>query len=238
MSERLELVEIITSLNRIFLDPGRIRVLPDGGWTHPWQYFDALRNYLLLTCFDVLAQPSDYLSFRDWLSAKKTHKERSIALDRASVETDLIEKIKTVYQEYLAIYGTRNSFYRFVRTILPEDARNELLHSIQIRKIDAIKNIELGIINEAGEKIAFLYRIRNEFTHSAVGTGSPGGGVWDFHGKWLEIDGKPMKGWETIYWECKGAHRIEYGVRDWPDVLVRTVKTGFQAVSEGADINN
>jgi hypothetical protein len=69
VEERLEFVEIISRLNEQFLDPSLIRKVGEKGWTHPWKYFDALRNYLLLTCFDLLGQPSEFKDFQSWLQS-------------------------------------------------------------------------------------------------------------------------------------------------------------------------
>ena len=69
VEERLEFVEIISRLNEQFLDPSLIRKVGEKGWTPTWKYFDALRNYLLLTCFDLLGQPSEFKDFQSWLQS-------------------------------------------------------------------------------------------------------------------------------------------------------------------------
>lgn len=230
--DRLEFVSMISSLNPQFLNPKLIRETPDGGWTHPWKYFDSLRTYLLLTCFDLLGQPHSFKDFQSWLSTTATNTERKAALLKAEQETQLLNAIKCVHREYLAIYGTRNSFYRFIKDVLPKSVQDDLYYSVRIRKIDPIKNIEIGVVETESEKIAFLYGVRNSFTHAGVNTGSPAGGVWEHHGKWLNIGGVPKKGWEPIYREERSRLHIEYSVRDWPDVLVRVVETGLALVPD------
>lgn len=228
--DRLELVTMISSLNPLFLDPKLIRDTPNGGWTHPWKYFDSLRTYLLLTCFDLLGQPHSFKDFQSWLAADSTKAERTAALQKSEGEADPIELIKAMHREYLASYGTKNSFYRFIQQLLPKPVQDDLYYSIQIREIDPVKNLEIGAIESEVSKIAFLYGIRNSFTHAGINTGSPAGGVWEHHGKWIEMDGKLKKGWEPIHWEERNGLRIEYAVRDWPDVLFRAVQTGLSDV--------
>lgn len=229
--ERLEFVSIISSLNPQFLDPTLIRPTPDGGWTHPWKYFDSLRIYLLLTCFDVLGQPQSFIDFQSWLSSSSTEAERTAALLNAKSETDRIAAIKRVHHEYLTAYGTKNSFYRFVRDVLPPPIQDDLYRSINIRKIDSERNIEVEVVEAETDKLAFLYRIRNSFTHAGVSTGSPAGGVFEEHlMKPSAIDGIPMKWMEPIHWEDKGKLRMEYSVCDWPNVLIQAVQEGLSRV--------
>lgn len=111
VKDRLELVSIISSLNPQFLNVKMIRETSNGGWTHPWKYFDSLRTYLLLTCFDLLGQPDSFKDFKSWLSSSSTAVERTAALQKSGGESNIVEIIKTVHHEYLATYGTKNSFY-------------------------------------------------------------------------------------------------------------------------------
>jgi hypothetical protein len=229
--DRLEFVTMISSLNPLFLNPKLIRHTPNGGWTHPWKYFDSLRTYLLLTCFDLLGQPHSFKDFQSWLAADSTKAERAAVLQKLEGEADPIELVKAVHRAYLISYGTKNSFYRFIQHVLPKPAQDELYYSVRIREIDPGKNLEIGAIESDESKIAFLYGIRNSFTHAGINTGSPAGGVWEGHGRWIEMDGKLKKGWEPIHWEERKGLCVEYSVRDWPDVLFRAVQTGLSQVA-------
>ena len=224
--ERLEFVNIITSLNSQFIDPGLAKITENNRWTHPWQYFDALRNYLLLTCFDLLGQPDGFKNFQSWLEASTTIAERNAALEKAS-NTNLLESIKSVHADYHSVYGAKNSFKRFINEVLPSDSKEQLLFSIRIMKIDTIQKCEVGEISEESRKIDFLYAMRNAFTHSGVNIGSPAGGLVPNHGAWIIMEGVPKKGYEPIYWTQKANIRTEHMVRDWPDVLIRTINAGL-----------
>jgi hypothetical protein len=229
--DRLEFVSLISSLQPQFFNPRLVRDTPDGGWTHPWLYFDSLRNYLLLTCFDLLGQPHSFKDFQSWLSARSTAGERAAALAKTGTGMEIVDIIKVVHREYLAAYGTKTSFYRFVQEVLPEAARDDLYYSVWIREIDPVRNVALRQIDNITNKIAFLYRIRNSFTHAGVNTGSPAGGVFEDHGRWVDMDGLLKKGWEPIHREKQGNLRVEYSVRDWPDALIRAVRAGLLVVS-------
>lgn len=229
--ERLEFVNIISSLNTQFRVPSLIRETENGGWTHPWMYFDSLRSYLLLTCFDLLGQPAPYKDFQCWLSASSTKADRDAALATVEKEPSLIAAVGYVHRQYLAQYGTKNSFYRFIKEILPTAARTDLLYSVHIRMIDPQQNKEVRKIESDDEKTAFLYNVRNVYTHRAVNIGSPAGGVFPNWGAPMVIDGVPKQGWEPIYTKGKDGLLIEYSVRGWPNVLIRTVELGLKSVT-------
>jgi hypothetical protein len=227
VKDRLEFVSIISSLNPQFLDASLIRETDNGGWTHPWQYFDALRTYLLLTCFDVLGQPASFMDFASWLRASSTEAERTAALSKASPQPTLLEAIKLVQREYNALYGAKNAFYRFIDR-LPAALRAELYYSVRIRQIDIAKNIEVAVVESEEPKRKFLYDVRNAFTHRAENAGSPAGGVFPSWNEPVVLDGVPKRGWVPIRWEEKQGFRFEYCVRDWPNVLVRVVQRGLE----------
>lgn len=233
--ERLEFVEIITNLNEKFLDPKLIRHTPEGGWTHPWKYFDSLRNYLLLTTFDLLGQPSEFKDFQSWLVSRSTSLERKAVMETIVKDEALIDSMQKIHRGYLDIHGTKTSFYRFINEVLPNEMREELLHSIRICRIDSSENREIRIVDSSDKKIRFLFAIRNLYTHKLKNTGSPAGGVFENWTDPIIIDGVPKKGWEPIYYEHKAIERVEFGVRDWPDVLLRAVNTGIQIIEGRAN---
>jgi hypothetical protein len=137
-----------------------------------------------------------------------------------------------VHREYLSLYGTKNAFYRFVDEILPKEACAALLYSVRIRRIDPHQNREIEVIESDQDKKAFLYEVRNSYTHSAAITGSPAGGVFPNWGDPIVIDVVPMRGWEPIHYKDSGEFRIEYSVRKWPTVLIETLEAGLEALTD------
>ena len=226
--ERLEFVEIIGALNEQFLDPQLIRQVGEHGWTHPWKYFDALRNYLLLTCFDLLGQPDEFMDFGSWLKASSTKKERNAIIAAIDPEADLTQTLRQVHDAYVSVYGTRRAFYRYIEELMSGHQTDALFYSVKIRKIDPQKNLALEEVESRGKKLKFLFQVRNNYTHSGVNTGSPGGGVFPDHGKAMVIDGEPKMGWEPIHYDERGGFRYEYSVRNWPNVLIDAVQSGVE----------
>lgn len=230
VEERLQLIEMLNKLQPLYFGSAHTRETPDGGWTHPWKKVDALRNYLILTCFDTLGQRLGYLDFQSWLRARRTAPEREAAIASLLAETAPPEVAAVLHKQYLAQHGATQAFYRFFREILNADARAELLFSVRIREIDIAKNTELRTLDDPRLKEDFLFEVRNKFTHEARDTGSPGGGVFPGWGKPILIDGEPRMGWEPIHHVDKGNTRTEYGVRDWPNALIKAVRSGISTL--------
>ena len=147
VEHRLEFVQIISSLQEQFSDIHPTSNTPYGGWTHPWKHFDSLRNYLLLTCFDSLGQPEEFVTFESWLKRSSGVLERQAGLDTLGASDSPIQVTEKLHRAYLDSYGTRRSFYRFLDTVLPETALDDLMFSIRIRRIDSRKNTETEIID-------------------------------------------------------------------------------------------
>lgn len=232
VEQRLEFIRIICSLQERSFNPKQVTRTPYGGWSHPWKHFDSLRNYLLLTCFDVLGQPEGWVSFEKWLVSTSLEQERKGALDQISNNGSPIEVSKAVYRVYSALYGMRKSFYRFLDEILTDDQLETLMFSIKIRRIDIAKNQEIGVIESSKKKKEFLFETRNRYTHSAIESGDPAPGLFPDSGKPEVIDGKMMWGYKSIHWKTRKAERIEYSVRKWPDVLIELVEAGLSTVRE------
>ena len=69
------------------------------------------------------------------------------------------------------MYGVKNSFYRFMREVIPPQIRMNLLNLVRIN----VENKADRRHNRQGtefEKEAFLYKIRNDFTHKTYSTGA------------------------------------------------------------------
>lgn len=233
--ERLEFVEIISALNEQFCDDSLIRELPPDGWIHPWKYFESLRNYLLLTCFDALGQQAPFLPFNSWLEAKPTKAEREQIFEAAAMgihDTEsLVSAVKLIHREYLTLYGTKNSFYWFINEVLDIQTRAKLLSSVMIEKVHNLTHT-YETVDAPQEKVKFLFYIRNSYTHHAMDTGFGAGAVFpELYGKPIMIHGKLQLGYCPILREQKGDHRITYLVRDWPNVLKEAVTVGLNLLT-------
>lgn len=223
---------MIFELRHHYCDAGLIKHAGENGWTHPWRYFDALMYYLLLTCFDLLGQPSEWVSFSEWLISIKKAEERQVVVSSVQPDLNPIEIARQFNCAYQETYGVKTSFNNFVLKILTDEERTELYSNIQIvrgRK-DGDPNTSypaLGYINDEKKKLDFLFSLRNKFTHSAVIMGSANAGVFSQAYDAIIVDGKPRKGYVEIHREAKSGEWLIYEVRDWPFMLKRLVETAL-----------
>jgi hypothetical protein len=183
-----------------------------------FHFWESLYAHLIFTCFDALGQPAQRMDFSSWLRSRRAAEERENALASASSGADAVQLARVLYEAYSAKYGAKNSFYRFLREVLPADARRELLSSFRIGRLSLPPEIaELGDGSEE-EQEDYLYRLRNEYTHSARYRG--------FTLPWLEELKEPIwranfeqrflpRHWESIY------------TLDWPRVLGKSLKAGY-----------
>lgn len=231
--DRLAFVALIAELNPQFLDPTLISKVGERGWTHPWIHFDSLRNYLLLTCFDLLGQSERYLDFQSWLGAKRCENERATLLSTIEEDDTEIQVATKLHRGYLDLYGSKNSFYRFINEMLPDKVRSDLMVSVRIRRINTEENREIEILESDDEKIKYLYRLRNDYTHGAQISGSPSEGVFENFGGPILIDGEMKMGYVTIRSIPERNERIDISVRNWPKALERTVEAAIDVMSPG-----
>ncbi|SMD13248.1 hypothetical protein [Sporomusa malonica] len=124
---------------------------------------EALYTYLLLTCFDLLGQPTEWKTYEAWLSSSNTEAERQRALN-AFVGDNILENSKQLYLEYQKIYGVKNAFFRFLRTVLPRNIRYKLLDSLRIIYYKEGQKVSLG---KVVDKENYLFAMRNNYTHKA-----------------------------------------------------------------------
>ena len=136
--------------------------------------YPSLLTYLRLTCFDQLGQPNPWMTFDNWLKSKKKRSEREHIISQIQ-ETDKVKFSEELYLGYQKIYGVKNSFYRFLKEILPQEIRAELSNKI---KIDIYNDFEEDLYKRYNgrtptieDKEAYLYRIRNDYTHNTFGKG-------------------------------------------------------------------
>ncbi|MBW4556464.1 MAG: hypothetical protein KME59_11085 [Trichormus sp. ATA11-4-KO1] len=131
VQERLNLAKRILEQGEQLRDRSLIQHENDG-WTHPYIQHDALVNYLLLTCFDILGQPNEWLIFDSWLEAKRTKSEREEAAALIPSSATSIEASQQMYSKYQKKYGVKSSFYKFLDEMLEEELRERLLFGIKI----------------------------------------------------------------------------------------------------------
>jgi hypothetical protein len=199
----------------------------DDGWTHPYIQHDALINYLLLTCFDILGQSNEWLPFNSWLEASKKKCERDEAVKRIPDSAKPVEIAKVMYAEYQKIYGVKTSFYRFIDEILTEEAREQLLLSVRIEQ----KEEGSVFIDDAIKKKVFLYESRNLFPHHLIPTGSPARGVWPE----LMMFKNNQLMWGYIHVRTKNDYF--YSVRRWPFELFEIISKVIGQYLEIYDFN-
>lgn len=177
-----ERVKLVRHLERMLYEPG------DFIEKH---MFPGLNTYLLLTCFDTLGQnDKGWRTFPDWLNSEKCKHERDqIYSEVNSMFTSHIDGNLTlkyaerIYLRYNEVYGVKNCFMNFLRSLLPKEQRLELFNKIKI-EIYA-ENSAFKYYDDEPAKENWLYSIRNNYTHSAI---SPEGfttrGFYDFNENW------------------------------------------------------
>jgi len=183
----------------------------------------ALSVYLLLTCFDRLGQPSDWLDFGSWLQAEETKEERDKCVNEIKDKTTDIVKISlNLYSYYNSIYGVRLAFFRFLENLLPSDIRRELFDSFIINKIPNPPALLKGEVLSDKEKGKYLFKIRNNFTHKAKAIPGVSSNAafpenfpvdrnsWVVYEQWHESD----------YW-------FSVDIRNWPEVFEKVVRVGL-----------
>jgi hypothetical protein len=203
------MARVLIEHNETLAGIDKVERKPDGRWDHQSRHHDALINYLLLTCFDILGQAKGYVQFDGWLRSTRVEhqKEREEALATLPASATPACVALHLYKAHLAIYGVKRSFLRFLKEFLAPEARQALL--------DSIDRHPGGIDDE--EKLAFLYDTRNQFTHKGEIVGSPWRGLGPYEAN-LE-DGVLAHHFVPVRWDDP----LVYKVRNWPFVLYRTV---------------
>lgn len=137
---------------------------------------EALVIYLLLTCFETLGRNNEYIPFENWINSKKSNhkKERDFILSQNQAN-NIIDTIKLLLDHHKSLYGVSNSFRNGIHT-LNKNNKEILFSSINLgivpNEAKINKNISyptstIGDIDKEIElKTNYLYKLRNEFTHS------------------------------------------------------------------------
>lgn len=139
--------------------------------------YPGLVTYLYLTCFDQLGTPSTgWRFFPSWIESKSHKKEvdKAVEESKGKFELNVVSGIKSfvkdVYNQYHALYGVKNSFFRFLREILPTEIRNTLLNSILVEKWTNSNVQVLDFEVDEIYKEKWLYETRNNYTHNLFTT--------------------------------------------------------------------
>ena len=176
-----------------------------------------LMVYLLLTCFDRLGQPADWVDFGGWLVSKDHEDERQIVLVDAPKVDNPIQLTIHLHKSYLDKYGTASAFFRFMRELLPDKTRRELLNSIIVVRNQNPPGLGRLPDLDDDQKLRMLYTIRNDYTHRAFGIPGVGQSILpDLGVNWVMYS----QTFREFDWDSVMVH-------DWPNLLQRTVRTGL-----------
>ncbi|QOW10600.1 hypothetical protein Q73A0000_09550 [Kaistella flava (ex Peng et al. 2021)] len=181
---------------------------------HTYSDFEGLIYYLCLTCFDLLGQSSkNHVSYMDWLSLK----ESELFFDKIG-SSDLREISKKGLLEYNKRYGATKSFKYFINNILNEEEQQVLFKSLfmQAPTGEYIKFTD-------SEKINFLSKLRNNFTHNLITAGEPLEGFITGSNPMLEavLRSTEITRKKFIY-ERKNKNWI--AVVNWPNTLLEIIE--------------
>jgi hypothetical protein len=219
VQERLKFAKQIFEQGQQKHDLSLIQVIGNDELTHPYIQYDALVNYLLLTCFDKLGQPAKWLGFNAWLEtndnkAKGEREEAEKCISQDASPTVIAKEMHTAYQK---IYGVKSSFNRFINEVLNKELQERLLSSVQIEK--KTKDGQKIIIDEHKKKKSFLYESRNLFTHHLELTGTPRKGMFP---DMVFVKGNEI---QWIYEDVRNDGAYFYSVRRWPFELFEIISS-------------
>jgi hypothetical protein len=130
-------------------------------------YYPQLITYLRLTCFDQLGQPTEWYDFKNWLKSKKLEQKSDKEKILQSITSqNPIEIGIQLFDGYQKIFGNKNSFSNFINSVITNDQRIKLLGSIEIKIYDAKESSQNDRDVKDSDKLNYLYRIRNDYTHN------------------------------------------------------------------------
>jgi hypothetical protein len=177
--------------------------------------YEPLVVYLMLTCFDVLGQPAQWRDFRSWLDGKE-------AAAASLTGSSPVEQSKRLYEDWSGRYGVRNSFYRFMNEVLPPEALERLLASIEYLTLSNPPVIRRQKDGDDKKK-RWLFDVRNRFTHSAqVNKGYHSAMFGELPpGKAQKQVRFGRESWEVVT------------VDDWPQRVIEAVQCGLSAKIKG-----
>lgn len=239
--DRLWVVKKLQEQKNQFHDWDLYRRVGEHESTSPFNHYSGLMNYLLLTCFDILGQEEDWKDFGSWLRSKSKKVEREEVFER-NTHLNFEDRIRRIHDDYNSIYSVRRSFDRFVTSQLSERNREKLFSSIDANKrikdfIDlsggtyqVLKAKAYPISNH--DKLVFLFKIRNAFTHSGTAIGSGFEPDWGPNDPiFLTLKESEQTG-DVVYRErLKNGDLISYIVYDWPNLLIGILEDYLNTLS-------
>lgn len=217
VKDRLFLYDKISDLKEAFRGHDYTEHPSKGRFDHKYRHYEALRFYLLLTCFDILGQKAEFVDFNKFLNGRKFKEERKKVISSLSAVDDIGTKIKVVHEYYLKTYGFKQRYLYFINNLLDGAQRQRLYASIQISKITnafstGVKSEDISSVNRKNE---FLFKLRNEFTHEGKSWASGSGGLFnDKASMWS--GGELLWAFQPQYLEKKGSYHIQYSTLRWP----------------------
>jgi len=235
VKDRLFLYDKISDLKEFFRGDEYTEHPSEGTFDHKFRHYQALRFYLLLTCFDILGQESEFIDFNEFLNSNKFKTERIKLLREFSTETE-ISKIKIMYEYYLKIYGFKKRYLYFIDNILDETQRNRLYSTIKIQKVyNAFKaGVRAEDIVTVKKKNDFLFKLRNEFTHEGKSWASGTHGIFeDFPTIWK--NGEIKWTFETQYLEKFPTCHVQYSTLRWPSELRKILQETIERLRTDID---
>lgn len=183
--------------------------------------WEPLTYYHIFTYFDLLGQNSEYKKWDNWIKSDDKNYHNMIESLAESFRDNPIEFVKKLFDEYNKLYSVRNSFRNFINKILDDNDKKNLLNSIYIEERELPpKDIKKKCITNENDKIDFIFKLRNYYTHSL----------------------KQSDGVDPIFLNEKNHLNSEYRIRlieieknkatiystkGWPDVLDVTIKKGL-----------
>ncbi len=177
LTRRIHLIKKLISERDKFSATPHYKYRVSNNSYHIYQEYSGLRNYLALTCFDIIGQPSEWLDFTSWLKSKNKSHEREQIFEK-HYEKEPITKMIAINEDYNKIYSVKSSFYRFMNETVSKENKEKLMKSVRVFKINepgengwtgAGELYDPG--NEAKEK--FLFEVRNSFTHKGISCTDP-----------------------------------------------------------------
>lgn len=184
-----------------------------------FHHHEPLIIYLCLTCFDRLGQPSAFVTFGDWLETKKKHiweVREGVMVPRDATHSEIA---KRYYAAYVKHYGVKASFFRFLQSVLSDDVRTELLSSFEIECLENPPSLAKRPPANDREKETFLYKLRNDYTHSVNFRGGTGSDI-----RTASATGTWRMGY---YQEFRQSDWISVRVRNWPNIFRKSVRYGL-----------
>jgi hypothetical protein len=217
VKDRLFLYDKISDLKESFRGHDYTEHPSKSTFDHKYRHYEALRFYLLLTCFDILGQGAEFVDFSKFLNGKDFKEERKIVINSLRTVDDIEDKIKAVHEYYLKTYGFKTRYLYFINNVLDQGQRDRLYASIKISKITNafsanVKSEDIASVNRKNE---FLFKLRNEFTHEGKSWASGSAGLFDDMAS-MWSDGSITWAFQPQYLEKKGSYHIQYSTLRWP----------------------